>query len=470
MSTKPAYVDVIATSRSSKPQKMRLLKDAPIYTRSFTGYFRNLRIVIASILAAIFFGTSWINWNGRQAVLWDIADRKFYVFGTTFWPQDLILLSFILMAAAIGLLAATMVVSRAWCGFACPQSVWTWVFMWVEKNTEGDRNKRMKLAAAPWSINKILRRAAKHGLWGVISLATGLAFIGYFVPVRDLSVRLVSGDWQGMSIVWVFMFGLATYLNAGWLREKVCSHMCPYSRIQIAVFDKDTLAVTYNADRGEGRGARRKDEDYKKQGLGDCVDCYQCVQVCPTGIDIRDGLQVDCIGCAACIDVCDSVMDKMNYPRGLIGYVSENLTAGKAHKLLRPMVVGYISALVIVFVSISVALYEGSPIGVSVSKDRNIFRLNVHDEVVNVYIVKVMNKTQESHRYAVNLVNSDDFTLAKPVEVELWAGEVMNVPVTVVMKEKRIDGGLEGIALRVTDLDNRNIYSEAQSTFVYPAR
>ena len=315
----------IATAPAS-PQPRRA--DNGIHTRSFTGLYRNLRIGFAGALFVLFFGTAWLNWNGRQAVLWDLGNSKFHIFGATFWPQDFILLSALLIICAFGLFAITVYAGRVWCGYSCPQSTWTWLFMWCEKVTEGDRNQRIKLAAAPWSLNKLGRRTLKHSLWLVIGVLTGLTFVGYFTPIRPLAAELFTLQLGGVALFWVLFFTAATYINAGLLREAVCLHMCPYARFQSVMFDKDTLAVAYDPRRGEARGPRKKGSDVQAQGLGDCIDCTLCVQVCPTGIDIRDGLQMACIGCAACIDACDEVMDKMGYARRLIGYKSEHSLQG----------------------------------------------------------------------------------------------------------------------------------------------
>ena len=300
-----------------------------IYTRAFSGLFRNLRLAGGALLFVLYFGTVWLTWNGRQAVWWDLPERKFYIFGATFWPQDFILLSALLIICAFGLFFITVFAGRVWCGYTCPQSVFTWVFMWAEKVTEGDRNQRMKLDKAPMSANKFMRKAAKHSIWLAVSLAIGITFVGYFTPIRDLVPDLVTLQVGGWALFWVGFFTLATYGNAGYLREQVCIYMCPYARFQSVMFDKDTLIVSYDPRRGERRGPRKKDADYKAMGLGDCIDCTMCVQVCPTGIDIRDGLQIECIGCAACIDACDTIMDKMNYPRGLISYTTEHNLSGQ---------------------------------------------------------------------------------------------------------------------------------------------
>jgi cytochrome c oxidase accessory protein FixG len=307
-------VQIVEIAEPSTFKKKAASSDRHIHTRSFTGFFRNLRLGGAGFLFLLFFGTVWLNWDGRQAVLWDLADSKFHIFGATFWPQDFILLSALLIICAFGLFAITVFAGRVWCGYTCPQSTWTWVFMWCEKVTEGERNQRIKLDAAPWGPNKLARRAAKHTLWLGVSLLTALTFVGYFTPIRPLTQELFTLQLGGVSLFWILFFTGATYINAGWLREAVCMHMCPYARFQSVMFDRDTLTIAYDPQRGESRGPRKKDANHKAQGLGDCIDCHMCVQVCPTGIDIRDGLQMECIGCAACIDACDSIMDKMSYP------------------------------------------------------------------------------------------------------------------------------------------------------------
>ena len=359
--------------------------DNLIHTRSFTGLFRTLRIVGAGLLFLLFFGTVWLNWDGRQAVLWDLSESKFHIFGATFWPQDFILLSALLIIAAFGLFAITVFAGRVWCGYTCPQSTWTWLFMWCEKITEGDRNQRIKLQAAPWRLNKILRRTAKHSLWLAISVMTALTFVGYFTPVRPLATELLTLEIAGISLFWMLFFTGATYISAGWLREAVCMHMCPYARFQSVMFDKDTLAISYDVARGENRGPRKRGVEPKQAGLGDCIDCYMCVQVCPTGIDIRDGLQMECIGCAACIDACDSVMDKMGYAPGLVRYTSEHeLQGGKTH-LLRPRLIGYAVVLLVMIGALVMALNMRTMVSLDVIKDRGLFRENSQGQIENIY-------------------------------------------------------------------------------------
>lgn len=442
--------------------------DNQIHTRSFTGLFRRLRISGAGFLFALFFGTVWLNWGGRQAVLWDLAESKFHIFGATFWPQDFILLSALLIIAAFGLFAITVFAGRVWCGYACPQSSWTWIFMWCEKITEGERHQRIKLQAAPWSLNKLARRAAKHTLWLAISVLTGLTFVGYFTPIRPLTEELLTLQIGGVSLFWVLFFTAATYINAGWLREAVCMHMCPYARFQSVMFDKDTLTISYDAARGEHRGPRKREVNPVAAGLGDCIDCQLCVQVCPTGIDIRDGLQMECIGCAACIDACDSIMDKMNYPRGLIRYSSERELQGGKTRLLRPRLMGYTLVLVVMIGALVLALVQRPMVSLDVAKDRGLFRENAQGQIENIYTLKVINKTQQRQDYRLSLVDADGFQLQGQTALSLAPGEIVDVPVSVAMTTERPSSSSQTLSFKIADSDEPQVYSVAQSRFVAP--
>ena len=437
----------------------------PIHTRFFTGRYRDLRRIGAGLLLVLFFATQWFTWNGRQAVLWDLSRQQFHIFGATFWPQDFILLSALLIIAAFGLFFITVLAGRVWCGYTCPQSVWTWIFMWAERVTEGDRHQRIKLDAAPWSLVKLARRSAKHGIWLAVSLATAVAFVGYFTPVRPLVVDLLSLRLGSAEAFWLFFFTAATYLNAGWLREKVCLHMCPYSRFQSVMFDPDTLIVTYDAARGEHRGARRKDSDPRTQGLGDCIDCTLCVQVCPTGIDIRDGLQLDCLSCGACIDVCDSVMDKMGYARGLVRYSSERAMAGGRTRLLRPRLVGYAAALLLMIGGFIWALSARPMLSLDVTRDRTLYRENTLGQIENMYSLKVINKTQQARRYQVAL-DDGRFELNGPRELRLAPGEIVDVPVSVALLDRATPLG--ELRFKIQDAGDPNSHVSAPSTFIAP--
>jgi len=440
----------------------------PIHIRSFKGFFRNLRLSGAGALILLFFGTAWLNWNGHQAVLWDLDAKQFFIFGATFWPQDFILLSAILMIAAFGLFFITVFAGRVWCGYTCPQSVWTWIFMWAEKVTEGERHQRVRLDAAPWSFNKLARRAAKHGIWLAVSLATAIAFVGYFTPVRELVSDMLQLQLGATTAFWLFFFTAATYFNAGWLREKVCLHMCPYSRFQSVMFDEHTLVVTYDSARGEARGPRKKNIDHTAAGLGDCIDCTVCVQVCPTGIDIRDGLQLDCISCGACIDACNSVMDQMDYPRGLIRYTSERALEGKPTHWLRPRLVGYAAALLAMVGALIWGIQTRPLIDLDVSRDRSIFRENSAGDIENLYTLKVINKSQQSRAYTIALGEPERFKAQGLGEVRIAGGETAVVPVRVSRQQADGRAGSQPLHFVVSDLHDAGSSVRDASTFVSP--
>ncbi|MDO8344541.1 MAG: cytochrome c oxidase accessory protein CcoG [Cellvibrio sp.] len=442
--------------------------DGQIFTRSFSGRFRNLRLVGAGFLALLFFGTSWINWNGHQAILWDLDTRQFHVFGTTFWPQDFMLLSLVMIIGVFLLFAVTMVAGRVWCGYTCPQSVWTWAFMWVENITEGDRNQRIKLSSAPTSFSKITKRGAKHSLWLAMSIATGIAFVGYFIPVRELTVNLLQLEWFTTSAIWVFIVAALTYVNAGWVREKVCLHMCPYARFQSVMFDRDTLVISYDAARGDARGSRKKEDNPAELGLGDCIDCYMCVQVCPTGIDIRDGLQMDCIGCAACIDACDDVMDKMGYAPGLVSYTSEAALAGEPTRILRQRLVAYVTAIIIMLGALWFALDARELVDMSVVKDRTVlYRKNSDGDIVNVYRLKITNKTQMPAHYELHIANDARLSLARTFTLDLKPGEIVDMPMGVVMKGASAESGMTHFDFVL--VDSMNSLTREAANFIYPA-
>ena len=443
-------------------------KRETIYTRAFTGIFRNVRIASGLFLFTLFLGTVWLPWGDRQAVWWNLPERKFYVFGATFWPQDFMLLSWLLIICAFGLFFITVFAGRVWCGYTCPQSVWTWVFMWCEKVTEGDRNARMKLDKAPMSANKLMRKTAKHILWISIGFITGFTFVGYFSRIRELAMDLISGSADGWAYFWVGFFTLLTYLNAGWLREQVCIHMCPYSRFQSVMFDKDTLIVSYDPERGEKRGPRKKGSDYKAQGLGDCIDCKLCVHVCPTGIDIRDGLQIACIGCAACIDACDDVMLKVGYPKGLISYTTEHNLSGQKTKLIRPRLIGYAVALTIMSSLFAYTVFNRTLVELNVLKDRTPYRENQEGRIENVYTLKIMNKDQTDHVYIIEASGLKGLQLEGKHLIPAAAGEILSVPVSISVDPEDIPSSTNTIEFKILSEDDNSIHRTAESRFLGP--
>jgi cytochrome c oxidase accessory protein FixG len=440
-----------------------------IYTRSFTGIFRNLRMLGGAALFLLYFGTVWLTWNGRQAVWWNLPERKFYIFGSTYWPQDFVLLSALLIIAAFGLFFITVFAGRVWCGYTCPQSVFTWVFMWAEKVTEGDRNQRMKLDKNPMSAQKLLRKLAKHGIWVAVSLVTAITFVGYFTPIRDLIPEFFTLQAGGWALFWVGFLTLATYGNAGYLREQVCIYMCPYARFQSVMFDQDTLIVSYDPRRGEQRGPRKRDADYKAEGLGDCIDCKMCVHVCPTGIDIRDGLQVECIGCAACIDACDSIMDKMNYPKGLISYTTEHNLSGQKTQLVRPRLIGYAVALLAMIMVFAWAIASRSLVELDVLKDRVLYRENEEGRIENVYTLKIMNKAQREVTYQIEADGLDGLVYEGKREIMALAGEVLSLPVELSIDPEKLPSSTNNIVFRIHATDDASIQSDADSRFIGPS-
>ncbi|MDP2745828.1 cytochrome c oxidase accessory protein CcoG [Pseudomonas sp.] len=440
-----------------------------IYTRSFTGIFRNLRMLGGAALFLLYFGTVWLTWNGRQAVWWNLPERKFYIFGSTYWPQDFVLLSALLIIAAFGLFFITVFAGRVWCGYTCPQSVFTWVFMWAEKVTEGDRNQRMKLDKSPMTTQKFLRKLAKHGIWVGVSLVTAITFVGYFTPIRELIPELFTLQAGGWALFWVGFFTVATYGNAGYLREQVCIYMCPYARFQSVMFDQDTLIVSYDPRRGEHRGPRKRDADYKAEGLGDCIDCKMCVHVCPTGIDIRDGLQIECIGCAACVDACDSIMEKMNYPKGLISYTTEHNLSGQKTHLVRPRLIGYAIALLAMFCVFAWAIADRSLVELDVLKDRVLYRENEEGRIENVYTLKIMNKAQHEVTYLIEADGLDGLVYEGKREIKAIAGEVLSLPVELSIDPEKLPSSTNEITFRLHSADDPSIKTDAASRFIGPS-
>ncbi len=384
-----------------------------IYARSVSGWFARWRVFFVVATQLLFYGLPWLNWNDRQAVLFDLGARKFYIFGMVLWPQDVIYLTLLLIISALGLFLFTAIAGRLFCGYACPQTVYTEIFMWIEKRVEGDRVARIRLDEAPFTLHKLRLKVTKHALWIIVGLLTGFTFIGYFAPIRTLGLDLATlslGPWQWF---WLLFYSFATWGNAGFLREQVCKYMCPYARFQSVMVDRDTLVVTYDTLRGEPRGGRGRKTDHHAAGLGDCVDCSICVQVCPTGIDIRQGLQYMCIGCGACVDACNQVMDKVGYPQGLIRYTSERgmlerLSVAQIRQhLLRPRVLIY-SALMLVLVSVFVAaLATRTTLRVDVIRDRGVLGREVAGGMIeNVYRLQIINaseKTRELSLHAIGL-------------------------------------------------------------------
>ncbi|MFT7129060.1 MAG: cytochrome c oxidase accessory protein FixG [Gammaproteobacteria bacterium] len=457
-------------------------KREKIYTRKIEGFYQRIRLYTGWPLLLGYFLLPWLNWSGSQAVLFDLPKRQFNIFSLTFWPQDFPLLALMLIIAAFTLFAVTAWIGRVWCGYTCPQTVWTAIFMWAEQFFEGSRNQRIKRDQGPWSRDKVLGKIGKHGAWIGIAFLTGFTFVGYFSPIREMSqnfflVNIVSsGDLRVLNwglgwweIAWINFFTCATYINAGWMREQVCIYMCPYARFQSVMFDKDTLVVSYDEKRGESRGPRKKTAIPSEEGLGDCVDCKICVQVCPTGIDIRDGMQFECIDCALCIDGCNSVMDQMGYERGLISYTTENELEGKPTVFLRPRLIGYGIAVLLMVSLFSWAILVRVPLELDVIRDRDrLFSETTEGLIENSYTLKILNMDQHEHSYEVTFSGLDHAIIVGKNKVVVTGGEVASLPFRLQIDPSKIPGAHTRVVFLLASTDGSDYFSSSESRFIGP--
>jgi len=459
---KPIAITVLEDAGSSL-----YAAQAKVYPREIDGRFARLRLAAVFVLLGLFYVLPWLQWGGHQAVLFDLPARKFYVLGLMFWPQDFFLLTCLLIIAGISLFFFTAVAGRLWCGYACPQTVWTEVFLWLERLCEGRRNQRIKLDAGVWTREKILRKSAKQFLWITFALWTGFTFVGFFTPIFDLAREARAASFGGWEAFWILFYSFATYGNAGYLREQVCKYMCPYARFQSAMFDHDTLIISYDTARGEPRGARKRTADPRALGLGDCIECEACVQVCPTGIDIRHGLQIDCIACAGCIDACDAVMDKMGYARGLIRYTTENMLAGGKRRIVRVRTLVYATLLLGLLTAFTWGVTHRATLIVELLHDRNaLYRQATDGGIENSYTLKLVNKTDAPQRLHLQIENHPGLQVVGAGEIALAAGEVANVPLTLHASQTRHESH-EHIELVVAN-GNGSVRVERQGEFFTP--
>ncbi|MFZ1624586.1 MAG: cytochrome c oxidase accessory protein CcoG [Gammaproteobacteria bacterium] len=447
-------------------------KRAKIHAREVKGFFANLRKTAVIVLLGIYYLGPWLRWGTRQAILFDLPARQFHILGLTLWPQDFVFLSWLLIMAALLLFFATTVAGRVWCGYVCPQTVWTEIFVWMERLTEGNFNQRIKLDKAPWSAEKLLRKSAKQVLWISFAAWTGFTFVGYFTPIRDLGSSLLSFNLGGWETFWICFYSLATYGNAGALREQVCIYMCPYARFQSAMFDRDTLIVSYDPARGEPRGGRRRGTSVADSKLGDCIDCQMCVQACPTGIDIRKGLQYECISCAACIDACDVVMDKVGYPRGLIRYTTQNAVQGQPQHVLRPRVILYGTILLLLFASFVITLANRAAVRLDVMRDRNTLYRELSDgQIENVYQLKILNKEDQPRRVRISVTGLPGARVeTAPAEIELGPGALLDVVARISVERGAAPQGRADLNIRVEDAGNGAVQATRDARFFGPAQ
>jgi len=447
-----------------------------IYPRAVSGIYAQWRWTIMLITQVVFYGLPWLNWNGRQAVLFDLGARKFYLFGAVLWPQDVIYLTVLLVISALSLFLFTAVAGRLWCGYSCPQTVYTEIFLWIERKIEGDRLARIRLDAKEMSLEKFVIKALKHTAWGTLALWTGFTFVGFFTPIKTLGMEFFTASLGPWETFWILFYAFATYGNAGWMREQVCKYMCPYARFQSVMFDRDTLVITYDQERGEPRGSRNKKADPAALGLGACVDCGICVQVCPTGIDIRNGLQYECIGCAACIDGCNQVMDRMGYPRGLIRYdtsagIEQHLTfRQKARRVLRPRTLVYTGLLLLIGAAFVTSLAIRKPLKVDILRDRAALAREAAPGIIeNVYRLQIMNTGETAHSYRIGVTGLPGATVAGvdgPVSIP--AATTLTVPLRVRVADTAGQPGVNKIEFTIGAEDDPSLAVVEKSTFILP--
>ena len=432
-----------------EPQPKKNVKEQPIqvyqgakriHPKLAKGRFANIRIIMILATQLFFYGMPWINWDGRQAVWFDVLGRHFYIFSLVFEPADLLYLAGLLIVSAFGLFWWTTVAGRLWCGYSCPQTVYTEIMLWIDHFVEGDRNKRLKLDKEPWNFRKIRIKTLKYILIFIVAAWTGITFAGWFTPIREFVPAIFNGTAGHIALGTAAFYGFVTWLFGHIMREQVCLHMCPYARFQSAMFDHDTLVISYDEERGEPRGARKKTAERGEGGIGDCINCTMCVQVCPVGIDIRDGLQYQCIGCAACIDACDEVMDKMGYPRGLIRYTTEAVLKHEytdqdiKKRLLRPKVVGYGGVLLAAVIGLAVGIATRQTMQIDVIKDRGVMvRENTQGLLENSYNLSISNASDKTQIVTAEVSGLEDIHITgmPPQGIVVPAGQLVSAPVQV---------------------------------------
>ena len=445
-----------------KPYK----SESPVYVRKQKGRYQRIRQLTGFVFVMVFILLPWISYQGNQAVLFDIGKQQFHIFSETFFPQDFTLLAGLLIVSCYLLFFVTTWLGRIWCGYVCPQTVWTFSFIWVEEWLEGSRNQRIKRDKQPETLDTIARKSAKHIVWGLMAFLTATTFMSYFLPTHELYLDLIALNWTGLTTFWVLFFAICTYGNAGWLREKMCIYMCPYSRFQSAMFDKDTLTVSYDAKRGENRGPRSRKQDPKELGLGDCIDCNLCVQVCPTGIDIRNGLQYECINCGACVDACDGVMDRMKYDKGLIRYTTEHELEGKKVHFIRSKLIGYAIVLVVMTSLLIMEMANRVPVSMDIIRDRTeLAKENFNGDIENVYTLKILNKSQKDNYYRISVKGIKNTKWHGEQEVFVKAASVYTLPISLSVDPYELEGYMTDISFvieLVSDTDEVKLEHESR--------
>ncbi len=446
-----------------------------IYPKSSHGKFRSIRRIVSTIILGAYFIIPFLSIGGRPALLLDIPSRKFYLFGLVIWPQEVYYVVFFLIFLAIAFFFVTAIAGRVWCGYGCPQTLFTDLFIAIERFVDGDRNAMIKLSKEPLSPAKVAKGVLKHSLWLIVSLVVGITFLSYFIPIGELFLRFSLDTLTSANISWIISVALFTYIDCAFLRGWMCSIPCPYGRFQGALFDGDTLIIAYDGERGEPRSA-----NYSKQEgatFGDCIDCTLCVQVCPAGIDIRDGLQYECTACADCIDACNTIMAKVGRAPNLIKYSSLNslkgnsLKGGKAH-IFRPRVIAYSLILIILATVLVYSLVTRSPLALDVLRERSaLYYEGADGEISNLYKIKALNKdtVERSYLLSVEGIKGAELILSEnPFKIS--SGEVYEVSVVVNAPASSESYGVKKFNFIITDTKDTELHALQESTFFYPER
>lgn len=437
-------------------------KRRKIYARVIAGRSQIFRILTTFVIYGLYFGVPWLTLNGEPLVHFDLGARQFHLFGTTFWPQDFMFLAWFLIIAAFALFLFTTVAGRLWCGYACPQTIWTLAFIWIEEKIEGPPNKRKKLDNAPLSTEKVAKKISKHFIWLIMSVVTGFTFVAYFYPAPELLNDLLTLEAPAGAWVWVGIFTYLTYIDAAWLREQVCIYMCPYARFQSVMYDEDTLMVSYNPDVAEPR-ARLK---HATEDSGNCIECDMCVQVCPTGIDIRDGVQISCINCGLCEDACADVMKSVGREPNLIAFTSMNANhKTKALRIMRPKVLAYIAVLTIMVSLFAYNLANRSLIDSTIIRDRDtLFKQTRSQQTANEYLLKITNKTTTP--YSIKLaLEEPGFTIEPNEAFTINEAELIEHNFKVISQQP--GKGARDINVKIIRSDGETL-NTLRTRFIYP--
>ncbi|MGB0834520.1 MAG: cytochrome c oxidase accessory protein CcoG [Psychrobium sp.] len=437
-----------------------------IYVREQKGKYQRIRRGIAMFLMTLFVILPWIEINNYPAILLDASNQQWHIFGNTLYPQDFPVVAGLFMVAAFALFFITTWLGRVWCGFLCPQTHWLFMFFWLEEKIEGSRNQRIKLDKQEMNGEKFIKKSLKHTSWVVVAFLTATTFVSYFMPPIELYSGIISGELGIQPWFWIVFFAVCTWGNAGFLKEKMCLHMCPYARFQSAMFDKDTLLVGYDATRGEDRGRRRRKDDHKAMGLGDCVDCNLCVDVCPTGIDIRHGLQYECINCGACVDACDQTMSQFNYPKGLISFTSEHeLKGGKTH-LFRGKIIGYGIACILIFAAMAGYWFTRSDVELNILRDRNVlYRINNDDLIENSYQLKLLNKAPQARSFSIQATGIDGIQSSLTKTFAIDSGEMSSQVITLTADPVNLPRRVLPIEFIISDMETGEVLIKHESRF-----